>query len=173
MRNIKIGRRYAQAIYEIANEKNKVKEIYEVLNKLMILFKEDLEFKNFLTNPLIKTHEKENFLTEVFKNIEKEILEIVFYILEKNRIEAIRDIVAEYLKIYFEKNQIIDVKGTFTRELTEEQKNKLIQKIEKQTNKKVNLEVIVDETILGGGILKIGDRVIDGSIKKSLENWSK
>ncbi len=173
MKNMKIGRRYAEAIYEIANEKNKVKEIYEVLNKIMILFKEDLEFKNFLINPLIVNAEKEKFLTEIFKDTEAEILNIVFYILEKNRIETIRSIVTEYLKIYFEKNQIIDVKATFTRELTEEQKNKLIQKLEKQTNKKVNLEVLVDESILGGGILKIGDRVIDGSIKNDLDNWRK
>ncbi len=173
MKNMKIGRRYAEAIYEIANEKNKVKEIYEVLNEIMILFKEDLEFKNFLTNPLIINAEKEKILTEVFKDTEADILEIVFYILEKNRIETIRSIVTEYLKIYFEKNQIIDVKAAFTRELTKEQKNKLIQKLEKQTNKKVNLEVLVDETILGGGILKIGDRVIDGSIKNDLDNWRK
>lgn len=173
MKNMKIGRRYAEAIYEIGDEKNKVKEIYELLNEIMVLFKGNLEFKNFLTNPLIVNAEKEKFLTEVFKDTDIEILNIIFYILEKNRIETIRSIVTEYLKIYFEKNSAVDVKATFTRELTEEQRNKLIQKLEKQTKRKVNLEVLVDKTILGGGILKIGDKVIDGSIKNDLYNWRK
>ncbi len=68
MKNMKIGRRYAEAIYEIGDEKNKVKEIYELLNEIMVLFKGNLEFKNFLTNPLIVNAEKEKFLTEVFKD---------------------------------------------------------------------------------------------------------
>ncbi len=173
MRNLKIGRRYAEAIYEVAEEKNKIKEIYKVLNNLMVLFKENLEFKNFLTNPLIDKNKKEEFLKEVFDDIEEDILNIVFYILDKNRLESIRSIVTEYLKIYFEKNRIVDVKAIFTRELTEEQRKRLIQKLEKKINKKINLEVLVDESILGGGILKIGDRVIDGSIKNDLENWKK
>lgn len=173
MKNMKIGRRYAEAIYEIANERNKIKEIYEVLNNLMVLFKENLEFKNLLTNPLVSISEKEQFLSEIFNETEKDILNIVFYILEKDRLETIRSIVTEYLKIYYEKNSIMDVKAIFTRELTEEQKNKLIEKIEKQTNKKVNLEVAIDSSIIGGGVLKIGDRVIDGSIKKDLENWKR
>lgn len=173
MRNLKIGRRYAEAIYGVAEEKNKIKEIYKVLNNLMVLFKENLEFKNFLTNPLIDKNKKEEFLKEVFDDIEEDILNIVFYILDKNRLESIRSIVTEYLKIYFEKNRIVDVKAIFTRELTEEQRKRLIQKLEKKINKKINLEVLVDESILGGGILKIGDRVIDGSIKNDLENWKK
>ncbi len=173
MRNMKLGRRYAEAIYEVAKEKNKIKETYEVLNSVMILFKQNLDFKNLIMNPLITIKEKEKFIVDIFKDTEEDILKIIFFILEKNRINFIRSIVTEYLKIYFEKNKILDVQATFTRELTEEEENKLIQKLEKQMNKQINLEVYVDETILGGGILKIGDRVIDGSIRNDLKNWKK
>ena len=85
----------------------------------------------------------------------------------------IRNITAEYLKIYYEKNQIVDVEVTFAVEPSEAQKTKLIANLEKKTGKKVKLAIKVDKSILGGGIIRIGDTVIDGSIRKELENIKK
>lgn len=171
MIDIQIGKRYAEAIYEISEEKNKIKEVYELLSNVMELYKIDIDFKNFITSPLINFEEKILTLKEIFSSTDIETLDILFYILKKNRIEAIREIVAEFLKIHYRKNRILDVKAIFTRELSEEQKDKLIAKLSQKTGKEINLEVVVDKNILGGGILKIGDKVIDGSIRRDLENW--
>lgn len=171
MIDIQIGKRYAEAIYEISEEKNKIKEVYELLSNVMELYKIDIDFKNFITSPLINFEEKVLTLKEIFSSTDLETLNILFYILKKNRIEAIREIVAEFLKIHYRKNRILDVKAIFTRELTEDQKEKLIAKLSQKTGKDINLEVVVDKNILGGGILKIGDKVIDGSIRRDLENW--
>ena len=143
-----VGRRYAEAIYEIAVSSDKVKEIYEALNQMMELYKNDNEFKTFITHPLIELE-------------------------DKKRMENIRNITAEYLKIYYEKNQIVDVEATFAVEPSEAQKTKLIANLEKKTGKKVKLAIKVDKSILGGGIIRIGDTVIDGSIRKELENIKK
>lgn len=171
MIDIQVGKRYAEAIYEISEERNNIKEIYQLLNNTMELYKTDIDFKNFITSPLISFEEKTITLKEIFVSVNAETLEILFYIIKKNRIEAIREIVAEFLKIHYRKNKILDVKAIFTRELTEEQREKLIAKLSQKTGKEINLEVVVDKTILGGGILKIGDKVIDGSIRRDLENW--
>lgn len=171
MINTQIGKRYAEAIYEISEKSEKIKENYELLNSVMILYKTDIDFKNFIISPLINFTEKTLILKEIFSEFSIESLEILFYILKKNRIEAIKEIVAEFLKIHYRKNKILDVKAIFTRDLTEEEKNKLITKLSQKTKKEINLEVTVNEDILGGGILKIGDKIIDGSIRKDLENW--
>lgn len=171
MIDIQVGKRYAEAIYEISEERNHVKEVYELLNTVMELYKTDIDFKNFITSPLINFDEKTTILKEIFSKVKKKNLEILFYILKKNRIEAIREIVAEFLKIHYRKNKILDVKAIFTRELTKEQKEKLITVLSQKTRKEINLEVVVDKNILGGGILKIGDKIIDGSIRKDLESW--
>lgn len=171
MIDTQIGKRYAKAIYEISEEKNNIKENYELLNSVMILYKTDIDFKNFIISPLINLEEKISILKEIFKEFSNENLEILFYILNKNRIDCIREIVAEFLKIHYAKNRILDVKAIFTRELTEEEKNKLILQLSQKTKKEVKLEVLVDESILGGGIIKIGDRIIDGSIRKDLDEW--
>ena len=168
-----VGRRYSKAIFEIAEEKNQVKEIYEMLNSAMVLYRTDKEFKNFILNPLIDNEQKKSVLNEIFGKDNSENLNILLYILDKGRINCIKYIVAEYLKIYYRKNRILDVKATFTKELTDEQKKKLIDKLSQKTGKEINLEIKIDKNILGGGIIKIGDKIIDGSIRRELDNWKR
>ena len=168
-----VGRRYSKAIFEIAEEKNQVKEIYEMLNSAMVLYRTDKEFKNFILNPLIDNEQKKSVLNEIFGKDNSENLNILLYILDKGRMNCIKYIVAEYLKIYYRKNRILDVKATFTKELTDEQKKKLINKLSQKTGKEINLEIKIDKNILGGGIIRIGDKIIDGSIRRELDNWRK
>ena len=168
-----VGRRYSKAIFEIAEEKNQVKEIYEMLNSAMVLYRTDKEFKNFILNPLIDNEQKKSVLNEIFGKDNSENLNILLYILDKGRMNCIKYIVAEYLKIYYRKNRILDVKATFTKELTEEQKKKLIDKLSQKTGKEINLEIKIDKNILGGGIIRIGDKIIDGSIRRELDNWKR
>lgn len=168
-----VGRRYSKAIFDIAQEKNQVKEVYELLNSAMILYRTDKEFKNFIINPLIENKEKKSVLKEIFGKDNDDNFDILLYILDKGRINCIKYIVSEYLKIYYKKNRILDVEAIFTKELTDEQKEKLIEKLSKKTGKEINLKVKVDENILGGGIIKIGDKIIDGSIRRELDNWKK
>ena len=168
-----VGRRYSKAIFEIAEEKNQVKEIYEMLNSAMVLYRTDKEFKNFILNPLIDNEQKKSVLNEIFGKDNSENLNILLYILDKGRMNCIKYIVAEYLKIYYRKNRILDVKAIFTKELTDEQKKKLIDKLSQKTGKEINLEIKIDKNILGGGIIKIGDKIIDGSIRRELDNWKK
>ena len=168
-----VGRRYSKAIFEIAEEKNQVKEIYEMLNSAMVLYRTDKEFKNFILNPLIDNEQKKSVLNEIFGKDNSENLNILLYILDKGRMNCIKYIVVEYLKIYYRKNRILDVKATFTKELTDEQKKKLIDKLSQKTGKEINLEIKIDKDILGGGIIKIGDKIIDGSIRRELDNWRK
>lgn len=164
-----VGNRYAEAIYEIADSTEKIKEVYEVLNSLMELYKNDNEFKTFITHPLIDIDEKKKILKEIYKDEADDILDIVFYILDKKRVSFIKNIVAEYLKIYYLKHQIIDVEAIFAVEPTQAQKEKLVTNLEKKTGKKVKLAIKIDRSIIGGGIIRIGDTVMDGSIRKELE----
>lgn len=98
---------------------------------------------------------------------------ISLYLVSKGRLGDIKDILEEYKKLYYIEKNIIDVKGIFASDLSAEQKDALIKKLENSTKKNVNLEVEIDKSLIGGGILKIGDKVIDGSIKSQLASMSK
>jgi F-type H+-transporting ATPase subunit delta len=170
----KVGKRYAVAIYDIAEEKGRVKEVYETLNSIMETYLENLEFKNLVAHPLISKEDKKAFVKKVFPNFDEIETDIVDYLIDRDRLLDIRSIVAEYLKIYYERNQIVDVEATFALEPSETQKENLIKKLEVKTGKKINLTVKIDSSIIAGGILKIGDEIIDGSIKRQLETlWKK
>lgn len=95
---------------------------------------------------------------------------IALYLVTKGRFSEISGILEEYKSIYYKENNIIDVKGIFANEISEEQKLELTKKLEKTTKKKINLEVEIDSSLIGGGILKIGDKVVDGSIKAQIES---
>ncbi|MGL5761491.1 MAG: ATP synthase F1 subunit delta, partial [Cetobacterium sp.] len=69
----------------------------------------------------------------------------------------------------YAKNQILDVEATFAVALSDEQKEKLSKNLENKTGKKIKLVVNVDKSLIGGGIIKIGDEVTDGSIRRQLE----
>ena len=164
-----VGNRYAEAIYEIAESTGKIKEVYEVLNNLMELYKKDTDFRTFITHPLIDIDEKKKVLKDMYQSADEQVLDIVFYIMDKKRMRYIRSIVAEYLKIYYFNHQIVDVEATFAVEPTKAQQDKLIANLEKKTGKKVKLAIKIDKSIIGGGILRMGDTVMDGSIRKELE----
>jgi len=170
----KVGKRYAVAIYDIAEKENRVKEIYETLNSVMEVYLNNLEFKTLVAHPLVSKEEKKTFVNKVFPDFDKVERDIVDYLVDKDRLLDIKSIVAEYLKIYYERNQIVDVEATFALEPTEEQKQKLIKKLEIKTGKKINLTVKIDNSIIAGGIIKIGDEITDGSVKRQLETlWKK
>lgn len=173
MADNKVGRRYAEAIFSVGESNNNLQEIYEALNSLMEMYLKDKEFKNLIDHPLISLEEKKSFLDKIFVDESQEVKNILFYLLDKGRVSDIREIVAEYLKIYYAKNQILDVEAIFAMELTEAQKAKLVANLEKSTEKKVNIKVNVDKSIIGGGILKIGDKIIDGTIKTQLSTLAK
>ncbi len=169
----KIGRRYAEAIYEIALEEKKVVEIYELLQEAEDLYSNNKEFKEFLQHPLVKKEDKLDIIEKIFVNkveIEKNIL---LYLIDRGRMMDIKDILLEYKKMYYNANNIVDVRATFATEISEEQKAILTKKLEKTTNKNIKLEIIIDKSLIGGGIIKIGDKIVDGSIKAQLKDMAK
>ena len=165
-----IAKRYAEAVYGVAKEKYKVKEIYDMLNSLMELYINDSEFRNFMLHPLIENSEKKDFLGKIFTDADDITMNIIDYLVDKDRIEIIRYIVSEYLKLYYLENNEVEVTGIFSKELSKEQYDLLKSKLEKKVGKKIILKIEVNKDIIGGGIVKMGDQIIDGSIKRQIEN---
>ena len=168
-----IAKRYASAIYDIAESSDKIGEIREALNILAENYNEDEEFKVFLLDPSIKYDEKVEYLHKSFDFISEDAFKIINYLVRKGRVSLAEKIRDSYLKIYYEKNNKLPVNATFVKELSENQREALIKKLEGKYNKKIVLNLSVDENLIGGGIIKVGNQVIDGSIKNQIENMKK
>ena len=168
-----IAKRYASAIYDIAESSDKIGEIREALNILAENYNEDEEFKVFLLDPSIKYDEKVKYLHKSFDFISEDAFKIINYLVKKGRVSLAEKIKDSYLKIYYEKNNKILVNATFTKELSDNQREALMKKLEEKYKKKIVLNLSVDEELIGGGIIKVGNQVIDGSIKSQIENMKK
>ena len=168
-----IAKRYASAIYDIAESSDKIGEIREALNILAENYNEDEEFKVFLLDPSIKYDEKVEYLHKSFDFISEDAFKIINYLVKKGRVSLAEKIRDSYLKIYYEKNNKILVNATFTKELSDNQREALMKKLEGKYKKKIVLNLSVDEELIGGGIIKIGNKVIDGLIKSQIENIKK
>lgn len=173
MASDEIAKRYALAIYNIAKSSDNINEVREVLNILMENYKEEEEFRKILEDPLKKIPEKERFLEKSFDHVSSEALGIVKYIVKKQRLSLIEEIKEYFLKLYYDENNKLPVSAIFAKELSENQKILLTQKLEKKYKKKIVLDLKVDKEIIGGGILKIGNEVIDGSIKNQIDEIKK
>ena len=168
-----IAKRYASAIYNIAKSSDSIHEVREVLNIFMENYEEEEEFRKIFEDPLKEFSEKEKFLEKSFDNFTKESLGIVKYIVRKQRLSLIGDIKEYFLKLYYEENNKLPITAIFAKELSEKQRDLLVQKLEKKYGKKVVINLKVDKGIIGGGILRIGNEVIDGSIKNQIDEIKK
>ena len=164
-----IGKRYAEAIYELV-DKDDLLTIYEDLEEVVKIYTSNKEFKELIDHPKLKLEDKRKILKDSFDGkVDKFTFKILNYLLDKDRFSYLKSIADEYLVIYNEKNSIIEVEATFAIKPSEEQKIKLKKKLEKSSGKKVKLDIKLDKSIIGGGILKIGDKIIDGSLKRQFE----
>lgn len=173
MDNNMIAQRYATAIYDIAKENNRQDEIREVLNLLTEKYNEDENFRNFLSNPVVTIEEKEQFLKKAFSFINPESFNIINYLVSKDRMNYISLIRDNYVSYLYKEESKLPVVAIFTKELSEVQKEKLIKKLEKKYGKKIVLNLEIDESIIGGGIIKVGNDVINGSIKHQIEDMKR
>lgn len=106
----------------------------------------------------------------MYKDIDNEGLEILNYLIEKDRLIYIREIFEQYSNIYYEDHEKLIVLATFPKELNEDQKQKLEKKLKSLKNKDVIVHYIIKPELIGGGVIKINDEIIDGSIKTQINN---
>lgn len=170
MDSINISKRYALAIYDFATENDEVFEVFEVLNLLLEHIKNDEDFKKFLKYPVIDKEEKKKLINHIYSDVNKQSLKILDYLVDKDRLLHIKEIYEEYSKIYYEKHKKLIVTAIFPKELTEAQKEKLTENLKKLKGKDVVIHYRIDEKLIGGGLIRINDEVIDGSIKTQLNS---
>lgn len=170
MKEIAVGNRYALAIYDIAKELNRLEEMYNELKVVMETYELNLDFKNFINHPLVKKEDKKEVITKLFsKEFSEETINLLHYLVDKTRLSQIKVIVTEYLKLYYERNQIVEAEATFAVEPSKEQVAKLVAKLQTKLNKEVRISTKIDKKILGGVVIRMGDQIIDASIKKEIE----
>ena len=164
MLNIQLATKYSRAIFELAQEENKLddyaKDLLQVYEDVFSL----PEAVKFFQNPLIPHQAKKDLLAKAFeKEISPEVFNFLMLLVDKNRIGIFNDIYEIFngLKNQAQGILVADVITAFA--LTKTQETQLIKKLATVTGKKIQIRKHEDKSILGGVIVTIGDKRIDGS----------
>jgi len=161
--------RYAKAILDMANSKSAANEVSQDMTLIATTINGNLELNTFIQNPTIKVEVKESALLEVFTSVNNVTKGLFHLLLENKRFEILGSIAVEYNKLFDEANGVEVAKVTTAIAITPELEAKVLAKIAEFSNKKVTIENIVDASIIGGFILRIGDKQYNASVANRLQ----
>jgi F-type H+-transporting ATPase subunit delta len=127
------------------------------------------ELTHFIQNPLIKTDIKKNVVLEVFANVNEVTQSLFHLLLENKRFEILEAIAVEYNKLFDIMNGVEIAKVTTAFPMDAALETKVLAKIATFSNKKVTIENTIDASIIGGFILRIGDKQYNASVANRLQ----
>lgn len=169
-----VARRYGEALFAVALEKNLVEEIKKDVEELLSILRQDEDMLHFLDHPKINVEEKQNTLEKIFKgNIQKDLLGLLILVLKKARQDHIVAILEYYLEEYKRYKKLVTAWISSAVELSDEQKSKLKATLEDKLKDNIDMIFEVDPELIGGLIVRVGDNVIDNSIKGKLNGLTK
>lgn len=169
-----LDRRYALALYEVAEKKGKVDEYLGDLREICNLIDNNSDFLEVIKHPQIGTKQKKKTFINIFKDkIDEELLSFLLILIEKDRILFLKEKLKEMEKIHLERLNVLQGIVKTTIPLEEYEYNALVEKLEKEYNKDIILKKIIDPEILGGIYVRIGNDVIDGTVRTRLDDLRK
>ncbi len=170
MKQTILARRYAKAIFTVGQERGKFEEYNDVLAGVAGLYASNPEVVDALTNPLYPLDIREKVMAGMIASMEVDSVmgNFLNLLVEKKRAEILPEIAEEYKTMVDEEKNISHGSVTSAVELSDELRENVRTTLEKLTGKKVELTASVDPSIIGGIIAKVGDLVLDGSIKTQL-----
>ncbi|HEB70780.1 MAG TPA: F0F1 ATP synthase subunit delta [Desulfobulbus sp.] len=169
MRQTILARRYAKALFSLGKEEGKNETYSEALGAIAELYKDE-SVENALINPLYPLEAREKVMAKIAELAKADTIMTRFLnlLLEKKRADILPDIAQEMQVMVDQEQNISHGSVVSAIELDDALKEKIQQTLEKITGNKVTLEASVDPSIIGGIVAKVGDLVLDGSIKTQL-----
>jgi ATP synthase F1 delta subunit len=168
-----IAQVYSRSLFEVAREEGKLDEIREQLGEFADVLAQERNMQLFFFSPQFSTEEKKEGLHKAVEGADETLVNFLELLLEKHRMPAIFRIRRQFDERWREENQLLPVQVTSAVELDEETVRKIGDEIGERTGRKVDLTSRVDPDILGGIVLRVGNSILDASIRNRLERLRK
>ncbi|MBE8720235.1 ATP synthase F1 subunit delta [Sphingobacterium pedocola] len=165
----KVASRYAKSLIDLAQELGSLEIIKADMEQVVVLIKSSAELQAVLGNPIIKIDKKNSILEALFKDkVRPEILGFFNIMVRKGRSGLVYATAQEFIREYNEVKGIVKAEVTSAAALSDANLQSLKAKISKEINAEVILTNKVDKTLIGGFVIKVGDRQLDVSIAGKL-----
>ncbi|PID82772.1 MAG: ATP synthase F1 subunit delta [Clostridiales bacterium] len=160
---------YGEALFNAAKDLNIIDSIYDEFLSLINFLEEEKKLKTLLETPRISTSEKKDIVSTLFVDkLSDTMINFIKILIEKQRIANVFEIFNGYKELYVIHKDILIANVTSAEKLSEEQINKLKIKLSELSKKEVEINNIVDESIIGGLLVEADGKIIDGSISSKL-----
>jgi len=162
--------RYAKAIYEIADEENFIKEIFNDMIRINKLNRDSSDFKNLLSNSIIDNFDKKKAILSLLEKTNSITEKLLDLLIHNKRVAIISDIASCFIHLYNKNNNIKEAIVITASPIDKDLEKKILSQIKIPAAKSINLINLVDSSIIGGFIIRYDGKEYNASIKQNLKN---
>jgi ATP synthase F1 delta subunit len=165
-----VAKKYSGALLELAQEHNILDRAWTEFKAIGEFLKKDRTFLDFMSAPQVPGEAKDRLITKVFSTrLEKPLFNFILFLARKRRISFLPDIIVEFDRLVKAEKGIIRATCITTAKIPEAERQRLIEKLTKKTSLKVELDEKIDKSIIGGMIVILHNKIIDGSLRHGLD----
>jgi F-type H+-transporting ATPase subunit delta len=168
-----IAQVYARSLFEVAKEHDKLDVVREQLGEIADAIGESHDLQVFFFSPYFSTDEKVEGLRQAVQDADESVVNFLDLLIEKHRMPALFRTRREFDALWEEENRLLPVQVTSAIELDESTVRQIGDAIGEQTGRRIELTSEVDPGILGGIVLRVGNSILDASIRNRLEKLRK
>ena len=166
-----VARKYSQALYQLGKEQQQLSLFQEELEAIRQIFNENEELKKVFYHQRVQSTDKKEIINKIFaEQLSAFILNFLCLLIDQKREDSLVAIIREFNYLVNKEQGIIEVEVVSAIELDRQIMTKLTEKLKQAIDCQIILKEKCDPSIIGGLILKIGDYIIDGSIKNHLSS---
>ncbi|MGB0933048.1 MAG: ATP synthase F1 subunit delta [Lishizhenia sp.] len=170
MKGTKAASRYAQALLELATENSKVDVVQTDMNTLLSVVNENREFENLLKSPIVKADKKISIFNAVFNGFDQISTSFVTLIVKNRRENILPQIAMAYKAKLQELKGIVPITITTASKLDDSVRAQILANIERSVKGTLEVEEKIDESLVGGFVVRMGDTQIDASVSRQFKD---
>jgi len=164
---------YARSLFEAAQDADNLDEVREQVGQMADAIDADRDLQVFFFSPYLTTDEKKDGLRKAISDAEPIVQNFLELLIENHRMPALFRIRREFDRLWEDENKLLPVQITSAVELSDETKRQIVDRIAEQTGRTVESSATVDPDLLGGLVVRVGNTVLDASIRHRLEQLRK
>ncbi|MBS7344226.1 MAG: F0F1 ATP synthase subunit delta [Caryophanon sp.] len=169
-----VAKRYAQALFETANETNLLSEVGQDLVELSKVLADTPELLTLLAAPKVSVERKKQFIGEIFAGAQPAVINTLQLLVERKRFNEVTDVVAEFERLSADAQGFAKATVFSTRPLSDEERAEISTAFAKRVNKNsLAIDNVIDESLIGGIRVQIGNDIFDSSVKGKLDRLQK
>jgi len=161
---------YANALADVVLEQGAAEPARKQLADFAAACAESVELRNFLASPAATHEEKHRVIESILARLgaSRIIRNFLFVVVDHQRAHLLPEIVSSFEQVLMERQNVEEAEVTSAVELNNNQKSSLLQTLERLTGKKIRAKYTLEPGLIGGAVVRIGDMIYDGSLRKRL-----